>query len=368
MAAGRNNAGRQKLAKAALAKTNSVSVTVDGLAGETVNQVTSMAQSLGIGFNAAGTVVLQNDVNDELNAREWHGVTYGMDVSVNANPRYFNIASGVYYINGNRITYPGGLVDTISVPGGAFASVLITAAGSVELMVNTFPGPDELNDGRLEITAFSKSDVNTIDKVGNSFFTSYDFVKKVYVRHKLFEGTKFDRSAGKVYTTGLTLGIEGGYINTPNAEVKSIIADASLEGQEIHRVGGVYQIHPQATVVMNNLQYDNGDLTTLSNNKFVSHTVARSSRTDTIYVIIGDTEYSKAEAAIEADYNLGIFEGVTGSEIEPLANVVYEKNATDPIAIVDLRGGIRVTTSSLASVFDSRITALEARVTALENA
>jgi hypothetical protein len=368
MAVGRGVRGSQKLAKVALAKTNSVSVTVDGLASGTVNKVNSMAQSLGIGFNADGTSVTSNAVNDELDAREWHGVTSGMDVSISADPRYFDVASGVYYTNGIRVVFAGATVDTVSVPGGSFASVVIDAVGNFTLNVGSFPTNIDIEAGKLEVTAFSKLDANTIDKIGNSFFTSYDFVKKMYVRAKLFDGTKFTRNAGKVYSTGLALGLEGGYINTPNAEVKMINAEASVIGQEIYRVGGVYTIRPEGVVSFRNAEFDDGDLTVLGNNKFVVHTVARSSRTDSVYVIIGDTAYNKSEVAIDADYNLGIFEGAVGSEIEPLANVIVEKGGTEPIAIIDLRGGIKVTTSSLASAYESRLNDLEARVLALETA
>ncbi len=314
-------------------------------------------------------VDLSQDLRDEIEATDVHGVVSGMDISLHpTDASKFLIGSGVYYINGTRVEYSGGEVETVTILGGQFASAIIDTGGNVSLLSNTFPSIAQLNDGYLELTAFSKTDVNTINRIGESFFESIDFMKKVYIRHKFFEGTIFSLDAGQITTTGLNVNIQGGDINTPDAVTKTITTDTSISGQLIYRVGGVYQIQPEATISLNNTQYDNGDLTALSNNKYVVHTIARSSRTNTVYVIIGDTEYNKEEDAIEADYNLGIFAGVQGSEIEPLANLVIEKDSTTVASIVDLRNGIKVTTTSLATVFDSRLTDLEVRVTALENA
>lgn len=366
MAVGRYRVNSQKLAKVAIAKSNTVTIEIGDIAGETVVKVDNMAQSLGIGFDGAGTVT-SNSVNDEINAREWHGVTYGMNVSINTNPRYFDIAPGIYYISGYRYIYPGATIDTVSIPGGSFASAIMNYDGSITLLPNSFPTSVHLNDGFLEITAFSKTDSNNINKIGNSFFESFDFVKKVYIRNKLFDGTRFQKDSGKISTNGLNVNITGGKINTSNMDVKEILADTTIVGQEIYRVAGQYTIFPETTITLKNSEYDNGNLVTLTDNKYVVHTIARSSRTDSIYVVVGDTEHNKAEEAIEADYNLGIFEGIEGGEIEPLANVVIEKGAISAFAIIDLRGGEKVTTSSLASIFDTRVTALETKLSGIDD-
>lgn len=361
-----NRARKQKLAKVAIAKSNRVVVDIGGIAGDTVNKLNNLSSSLGVSYNSSNAVT-NNDTVERLEANRLHGVVEGMTVTINPNPRYFNISIGVYYINGVRKEYSGGTIDTISIGGGSFASAIINSSGQVSLLANTFPTSTQL-ESKLEITAFSKSSSTVINKIGNSFFMSIDFMKKVYLRHKLFEGTIFAETAGMI-TESITprqLDISGGELNSPNSDIKEIIADTNIEFQQIYRVGGIYQIETAMTTIINNTQYDNGDLIALDNNKYVVHTLARSSRTDALYLIIGDTEYNKDTDAIDAEYNLGIFASVIGSEIEPIANIVIEKDATSIDYIIDLRNGTKTTTSSLSSAFESRLAELEARVTALE--
>lgn len=336
--AGASRIQKQVLAKTALAKSNTAVKLIDATLLEVVNENKSF---------------------------DLHGVVEGMDVSKSgAN---VVVASGIYYVNGKRIVYGGGTIDTSSITEG-FGTLLINDEGTLSLLNNDFPSVDVLNNGKLELSAFSKPNASTINKIGNSFFTSIDFLKKVYLRHKFFEGTIFALDAGVITTTGLAVNIQGGNINTPNAETKTITTATSIVGQEVYRVDNVYTIQPEATISLNSTEYDNGNLTALANNKFVVHTIARSSRTDGIYVIIGDTEYNKLEDAINADYNLGLFSGTSGTEIEPLANVVIEKDGTEVSEIIDLRNSMKIVTTSLASAFDSRLSDLETRVTALENA
>ena len=368
MASGRTGAGRQKLAKAAMAKVNNVSVDITGIAGDTIAKLGSLSQSLGVTYDGNNNI-LDHTLNDERASHQLHGVISGMNVSINANPRYFDIAAGVYYINGSRIEYTGGTVDTVTVPGGSFATVAIDSGGVAHLHIDEFIPRDHF-DTELELTAFSKADANTISRIGDSFFESLQFVKQVFLRFKLFEGTKFFNGTCAItenVTTPLTLDVQGGDISTPNLISKVVPDEQGLLFQTMYRVGGVYTINTTEVSLVDNLQYDNGDLTALGNNQYVTHTLSRSSRTQTYYLTYGNTEYNKPEEAIEAPSNLGKFEGKQGSEIEPLANIVVEKGAAGIAYIIDLRGGVKVTTTSLASAFNDRITALEARVTALEN-
>lgn len=351
-----NDHGR-KLAKAAIARSNR---STDGLAG-TVASNTNRIEDL---------ETTSDETTEYLSAHKNHGVISGMSVSVNTDPRYFNISSGVYYINGVRTEFAGDIIDTVSIGSGEFASAIIDTSGVVTLLPNTFPTSTHLASN-LELTAFSKTDANTINKIGSSFFLSIEFIKKVYLRHKLFEGAIFAGTAGVISentTNAFQLDIDGGEVNTPNSDIKTITTTLNITGQEVYRTGGVYSIYPEATIVLDNLQYDNGDLTALSNNKYVVHTIAFSTRTDAVYVIYGTEEFNKIDDAINADYNLGVFTDVMGSEIEPLANVVIEKGAASVDYVIDLRNGTNSTTTSLASAFDSRLADLEARVDALEGA
>ncbi len=132
MASGSSNPNKQLLAKVALAKTNTVQVDVTGIAGDTIDKLSNLSQSLGVSYD--GNSVSNNTTANKVNAIERHGVVSGMDISVNANPRYFDIASGVYYVNGARVEYAGSTVDTVSIGGGEFASAIIDNGGNVTLL------------------------------------------------------------------------------------------------------------------------------------------------------------------------------------------------------------------------------------------
>jgi len=289
----------------------------------------------------------QNDLDtiyensERLSYHQLHGIISGMNITINANPRYFNIASGIYYINGIKKVYNGAIIDTISISGGNFASAIIDINGLVTLLPNQFPSTSDLNDGKLELTAFSKTDTNTINKIGNSFFLSLDFIKKIYIRSKFFEGTIFSLQAGLItqnISNPLHLDIAEGQINTPNAETKTITQTLNIVAQKMYNISGQYQLQPETTLVVDIANYDNGtDLALIPNNKYVTHTISRSSRTETIYFTYGTIVYNKLTDAINANPNLGIFNGDIGSEIEPLSLIIIDQGTASIAEIVDIR-------------------------------
>ena len=341
MANGFERQSGRKLAKVALAKSNRVQVDIGGIAGDTVEKLNNLSSSLGVTYNASN-VITNNDTTEQLEAQELHGVISGMSIAKNVNPRYFDIATGVYYINGVRKEYSGGTIDTSSILGGEFASAIINATGAVTLLPNTFPTTTQLQSA-LELTAFSKTSSLVINKIGDSFFIGVDFIKQIYLRHKFFEGTIFSRFAGRITesTTPLQLDIQGGDINTPDARTKTVIAETDLIAETMYHVSGNYEIQPDAVLVVSNTQYDDGtDLASIPNNKFVAHTLLRSSRTDTIYFTYGREYFNTQTQAESVDYDLGAFEGYLGSEVEPLALIVVKEGVANIVSITDIRNSV----------------------------
>lgn len=338
--------------KIALAKVRRIA---NGDIPTTDPRVNPIAASLGISLN--GNLVTENETTDRLDDLEdeivslgghnsshlLHGVLSGMDVSINTDPRYFDIAAGVYYINGTRVQYSGGTIDTLTILGGQFASATIDVSGDVSLMPNLFPTYLEL-ENKLEITAFTKIDPNTIGNIGNSFFVALDFIKKIYLRNKLFEGTIFSRTTGKISintTNSLQLDIKGGYINTPNAETKEIIEQIGLMAHKMYNISGEYYIDPVSSLLtVDILQYDDGtDLALTPNNKYVTHTLSRSSRTEGIYFTYAKEYFNQQSEAESAEFDLGPFNNSLGSEVEPLAIIIVEQ-ATGIVTIIDIRNSV----------------------------
>lgn len=281
------------------------------------------------------------DSSEKLTNFNKHGIVLGgMDVTVDGvDLDLLNISAGTYYIDGVERQYAGGSFDTSALLAGEFGTLGINSAGSLVLKSNTFFTEVEL-ETILELTAFAKFTNTTVDAVAVSKFHTDHFVRDMLIRAKAFEGTYFNKTAGLITEsiTPLQLDIAQGYINTPNAETKLITAASNIGGATIYNVAGTYKIIGQSPLVVSDTQYDNGtNLVAIPNQKWVTHTVARSSRTGTVYLISGKTVYNSEGDAINAPYDLGSFaDNEPTSEIEPLANIVV-KDSSGIQAIVDLR-------------------------------
>lgn len=335
-----NRARKQKLAKVAIAKSNRVVVDIGGIAGDTVNKLNNLSSSLGVSYNSSN-IVINNDTVERLEANTLHGVISGMSVSINPNPRYFDISSGVFYINGVRVEYSGDTIDTVSIGGGSFASVTMNNSGQVSILPNTFPTSAQL-ESQLELTAFTKLDSNTIGNIGDSFFVSLNFIKKIFIRNKLFVGTLFAQSAGFISRSiiPLQLDMDGGEINTPNSEVKEIVSTNSLSANLMYHINGIYSILPTALLNVDVVNYDDGtSLVPIPNNKFIVHTISRSSRTESIYFTYAKVVYNKLTEALFASYDLGPFASTVNSEVEPLALIVVDQGSASIVEVIDIRGG-----------------------------
>ena len=262
-------------------------------------------------------------------------------LSKDVDTTQYSIRSFEYYFEGGRYTQDGIDGETVSFAENEFVKIIMVnpTNGIYTLDANEFPDATDLDSG-IEIGALTTVDQVNINKVGTSTFYVNNVFKNIYIDNKIFIGTRFLSDAAKVSenaTTALTLDIAGGSIVDPNLNIKTITTEESVGIQAIYNVSGVTTVQPEVDpYTINVTQYDDGtDLTTLTSNQFTSHTILRSSRTGQVYLIFGQNQYGTAELAKAEEPNTSFFP--SGSEVEAIAQVIVEKNATSISTIIDLR-------------------------------
>jgi hypothetical protein len=294
------------------------------------------------------------DNSEKLTDVNKHGfISSGFVLSVdNTDTDLIRITAGTCYINGTVVTYAGGTYATSSLSAGSYGVIGINSSGTIVGKNNSFFTESELNN-TLEIGAFAKSTDTVVNIIDESKFKIDTFIKDHMVRTKAFEGTRFNGSAGlisKNTTNTDRLDIAGGSINTPDAQVANISADTGISGILNYRSSGSYVLVSQDPIQVSDTQYDNGtNLVSLGVSKYTTHTVARSSRTGTIYFIYGTEEFNTEALAKQATYNLGTFSANEHtSEVEPLALVIVQQG-NGIQSILDIRNDTAGTTSTILS-------------------
>lgn len=324
--------------------------------------------------NISGLLSNQLDLNNELVAIDSKAETLnksanGVDesthsdpiITINADTTKFDVKAFTYYINGEKYTYPGGTaVDPGFVVSDNFVIVGVNSAGLVFAPKNTFFTSIDL-ETTLEIGGIATLNGSDILTVGDSYFHSNEFMRNLYLWSKLAKNTDFIGTAGSISeaVTPLRLSIAGGEYIDPDLNKETIPPQAEIQSAVLYyRTAGSWTFSAAPVpLTVDALQYDNGtNLDTLGNNRWASHTIARSSRTGTIYFIYSQGEFQNQAEALDAPASIGGFEGMVGNEIEPLAKVIIQKSATSIDTVVDVRGIasniVSASTSTLQTTYD----------------
>lgn len=259
-------------------------------------------------------------------------------VSIATDTTKYNIRRFEYFIDGGRYVSP----EQLDVPanfgaGDSFKIIMVNAQGTYFLTPDTFPSPADFETA-LEVGGIGTQDQTNIAQVGDSAFFANKFMKNIYRWSKFVKKTNFLGSAGNISENNsfpLQLDIAGGDIIDSNLNYEIIQAASRIGAVERYNQSGNYISAPKVTpYVVNTTQYDDGtDLVNLGNNKWASHTILRSSRTQEIYVAISRGEYSNQSEAEAAPFVLGGFPD--GSEVEPLAKIIVQQGATSIASILN---------------------------------
>ncbi len=318
---------------------------------------TTVAVSLGDRYIVTATVT-DNDATKTNTGQSfiagdnifWNNSSWSLTsilVGVNQSTNYlYDIIAFDYYINDEKYSHAEeiGLDPNLNV-NEQFFFVGINPAGKVEKKNSTF-NPSELQN-TIELAAFASLDVTGVNPplaVGATSAMFLDnFIKNNYIRNKIYFGTQFVEDTAKVTENAINdrqIDTGGGYLSDADQVSKFISADTNIAVLAMYHISGVLQLAPAPLnpLIVSNSLYDNGtDLATIDDNNFLSHTLARSSRTGTRYFIYSQGQYSSLKSALDADINLGLFQDELGLDVTPLAQLILKKNDTNIRIIKDLR-------------------------------
>lgn len=292
-----------------------------------------------------------------------HGVESSADanlITANADPTKYDVAAFDYYISGTKYSFAGQTgISAGFIAGDSFLIVGVNASGLVFFPKNTFPSPSDL-DATLEIGGMATTNGSTIAIIGQGHFTFPDVMKNISQWSKFVKQTNFIGPAGSISesTTPRQIDVAGGDISDEHFHIQTIAGAADIGMVAYYRVAGTYELQaPVTPFVVSNTQYDNGtNLATLSNNKWASHNIARSSRTGTYYFIYSEGEFASEADAIDAPFSLGGFAGQIGSAVEPLAKIIIQKGSANVNQVIDVRNNntsvISASTSTMQTTYD----------------
>lgn len=252
-------------------------------------------------------------------------------ISISTDTTKYNLRRFEYFLDGGRYVSPEQTdVPANFNPGDNFKILMVNAQGTYFLPADNTPTPADL-ESSIEVGGIGTQDQSNISQIGDSTFFANKFMKNIYRWSKFVKKTNFLGSAGNISENNsfpLQIDIVGGDLIDPNLNYETIQSASRIGAVERYNISGVYKSIPKVTpYTVNVTQWDNGtDLQTLGNNKWASHTVLRSSRTGEIYIVISRAEYNNQTEAESAPFLLGGF--VSGSEVEPLAKIIVQKDAT----------------------------------------
>lgn len=298
---------------------------------------------------------------------ELESMLYGVDnlgteelVTINADTTKYDVAAFDYYVGGVKYSFAGQTgISSGFVPGDDFMIIYVDATGLKQASKDTFLTPSD-SATKIEIGGMATANGTDIVIIGNSYPNYNTFQEDVRVWGKFSKRTNFIGTAGSISesVTPLQLSIAGGDISDPDFHLETITGETDVGVVAYHNVSGSYEIQPKVTpFVVSNTQYDNGtDLTTLGNNKWASHTIARSSRTGTLYFIYSIAEYANEASAIDAPFDLGGFGSEIGNQVEPLAKIIIQKDSASINQVIDIRNRtstvVSASTSTVQTTYD----------------
>tara|TARA_R110000824_G_scaffold116426_2_gene267848 strand:+ start:1949 stop:4507 length:2559 start_codon:yes stop_codon:yes gene_type:complete len=339
------------------------STSINGLSGVVfvsgVNlEVTTSGQTILVSgiMNAASGAILEQKCRDidsvsgvaysnsgileqRIDERRWQGVISGLELSINSgNSGLYDVAAGVAYISGIRIVMPEQTgLDPQFLPGSGtecgqqIAFIGLNVDGSLDSSIDAIHTHDDQatlidlgmltawdpaspNSGLIELSHTERQDVLNVDYNRISWI---EFAVGAVV------------SSGVIVSDNgsLTLAVSDGvfYDRHQNRHLHEL--DAPLDFFEIYRGGdGVYRIQAETTLI-NNTQYDNGTgLTTMTGNRWASHSLWFDVIRDLHFMVISNDQYSSLQLAQDAPLNPGCI--VDFANVIPIAQVVIQRNQT----------------------------------------
>ena len=285
--------------------------------------------------------------------------------SLNADITKIDITAATYYIQGVYYTYAGVTGLAPSFGGGENSRYIgLDSSGLIEQSSawSTAQKQTILPICRVNaVQGQTGSGSDMLDPLHQHYHIGETgFIDKTWHEHVI--GVLYE-SGGVISESGTALQIDesAGVFHNAQREELTIAGSSDIEAIEFYHVAGVWTAGTKATLVCDNTQYDNGtDLTTMSNNKWVSHTLLKSPKdVDEFFLIYSQAEYASQADAEAANPDYGIFVSQAFSGVFAVASIVIQKSSANINSIVDRRPfiggnvGAVLGTSNLQQTYDN---------------
>lgn len=254
----------------------------------------------------------------------------------------FDVRWFTYYINWTKYVYEWSELNNPNfLTWESFAYIWVTSSW-LFIKKNAYFTPEE-SETTILIWLVRSSvwwSNSILDIINDYVFYADEIWKKIYTRYKNFEKNVFLKDAWKITLTWLRLNILWWYFSDDNLDTRLITQENDIQFSYVYHIGWVYIVWPKQSQDINTTQFDNWtNLVSWTTNKFVSHTIARSSVNWNIFVIIWNEEYDTQILAEKASPNYWPLETALWWTLSWIWKVIV-KFWTWIMSVIDLRNNV----------------------------
>jgi len=296
------------------------------------------------------------------------GIISGGVPSLNVDTTKIDISPAVYYIQGVKYTYAGitGLSPSFGV-GQNSRRFGLDSSGLVQQATNF------TNTQKQTILPIAR--VNTVQGstgAGSAMIPPLDtrfLISEIGYLQRIWQEEAIGvlyASGGTIYESATPLQVSelAGVFYDAQRKRQIISGSSNIQAIKVYHSGGAWTTSTKATLVVDVLQYDNlTNLTTLSNNKWASHTILKSPKnSDEFFFVYSQAEYASQADAEAALPSYGVFIDQATSWLVAVAEIIVQKSAVNINKIVDIRPfiggsvGSTLGTSNLQQTYDNSTT------------
>ena len=323
------------------------------------------AEQTKVGHIAVTQAVDLDDLETRRLQRYDTGIITGGTPALNTDTTKIDIAAVTYLIQGIRYTYAGitALAPSFGV-GETARHIGLGVSGLVE-QSNGFTNEQKqtiLPICRVQVVQGQSGPGSTLLTPLHIHFNIGESGYLQRIWHEEAIGALY-YSGGIISENATPLQIDesAGIFYNAQRERLVVSGTSGIQAKKVYQVATAWVVGTATTLVVDTAQYNNGtDLTNISNNKWVSHTLLKGPKEDDqFFFVYSEAEYGSQAEAEAAPTSYGVFQNQAASNLFDVAKIVVQEGATNIDQIVDKRpfigGNVGTTlgTSNLQQTYDN---------------
>jgi len=292
----------------------------------------------------ANAVIIDN-FSDSVGAEtELTGILSIEDiVSLNTDIKKIDLLAFGYFIQGTKYNYAGATAISPTIGAGDSSTYVgVDSAGLVysgtkfttEQLKTILPlARLQAVQGQSGSGSDLQSPIHLTYSISQDGFTDREWIQNVVGALYADGGLYSENSITPLQVDQL----EGAFHNAQRKHI-DISSATNIEASAIYNVSSVPTLQARATLVIPKY-YDNGtDIVALPTNKYVSHTLLRSPKSEDVFIFVyGDAIYDSQAQAEEANAEYSVFQNQAASGLMAVARFVVKGDSTNIEAIQDER-------------------------------